>query len=372
MSDNESEEEMEHSGKMTTQQSSDYNEKQVRRKYRSFREQMIDNRLECVDPNSNLIENLLEEVNKTYGSVTKAREAVTDSIALHELAVLGAERIRNLHCAFRSFNNNEFMDKIKDYMANVNKRGKKAQMKGKSEPVDPTQSTQYVDNEDESDDEETGAEPTTTQARGSKSAKSKYVLTKPIIKSFGTDVMSYFRILPQPKFLLGSLDKQLNLSKKQIVRQRRERKNSDEELRTKIKELDVNNTEDVDNNNTFQETERIYQLLCKYYKKLKGGSLCFYEFVINPDSFSRTIENIFYVSFLVKDGYVKVYLDEDKLPVIEPIPIEEVKAQAEEAANKKANIQSMVSLNKIQWRELIEVFQIEKCLIKDIKDPKKA
>ena len=44
--------------------------------------------------------------------VKKAREAVSDSVTLHEIALLGAERIKNLQCAFRSFNNNDFMDKL--------------------------------------------------------------------------------------------------------------------------------------------------------------------------------------------------------------------------------------------------------------------
>jgi len=43
-------------------------------------------------------------------------------------------------------------------------------------------------------------------------------------------------------------------------------------------------------------------------------------------------------------------LDEAQLPVIVPIPKDEVHAQAQDTSNKKANIQSMVSLNKIQWK----------------------
>lgn len=69
MSDNESGEEMDQSEYPTngaTQKDED--EKWVRQKYRKLREEMIDRRLECVDPNSNLIETILEGVNKTYGS----------------------------------------------------------------------------------------------------------------------------------------------------------------------------------------------------------------------------------------------------------------------------------------------------------------
>ncbi len=109
-----------------------------------------------------------------------------------------------------------------------------------------------------------------------------------------------------------------------------------DEVKTKIKELDVNSAENEENS-TLSEIDRIFELLKKYYKRMKGSPICFYTFIINPFSFARTIENIFYVSFLVKviifisyilkiyfldylfnikDGYAKIYLDADGLPVI--------------------------------------------------------
>ena len=45
----------------------------------------------------------------------------------------------------------------------------------------------------------------------------------------------------------------------------------------------------------------------------------FFELVVNPTSFGHTIENIFHLSFLVKDGLVKIFLNEHELPVVEPV-----------------------------------------------------
>jgi hypothetical protein len=46
------------------------------------------------------------------------------------------------------------------------------------------------------------------------------------------------------------------------------------------------------------------------------GGLAFFNFVINPWSFGQTVENMFYTSFLVRDGNIGVTLDERGLPYI--------------------------------------------------------
>jgi hypothetical protein len=40
------------------------------------------------------------------------------------------------------------------------------------------------------------------------------------------------------------------------------------------------------------------------------------KFAINPNSFSQTVENLFYISFVVKDGFFEVNKDDDGLPTL--------------------------------------------------------
>jgi non-structural maintenance of chromosomes element 4 len=41
-----------------------------------------------------------------------------------------------------------------------------------------------------------------------------------------------------------------------------------------------------------------------------------FEFVINPRSFAQTIENIFYLSFSIRDARAKIDLDENGVPTV--------------------------------------------------------
>jgi hypothetical protein len=46
------------------------------------------------------------------------------------------------------------------------------------------------------------------------------------------------------------------------------------------------------------------------------GGPSLFEYVINPDSFGQTVENLFYVSFLIKEGSIGITPDDDGLPTL--------------------------------------------------------
>lgn len=61
--------------------------------------------------------------------------------------------------------------------------------------------------------------------------------------------------------------------------------------------------------------EEVKMLMRKHGLDAEGG-MDLFRFVINPRSFGQTVENMFYVSFLIRDGKAAITVDEDGLPFL--------------------------------------------------------
>ena len=48
----------------------------------------------------------------------------------------------------------------------------------------------------------------------------------------------------------------------------------------------------------------------------QNGPVNLFRFVINPNDFAQSVENLFYVSFLIRDGECALEIEEDGEPVI--------------------------------------------------------
>ncbi|GMT27452.1 hypothetical protein PFISCL1PPCAC_18749 [Pristionchus fissidentatus] len=119
--------------------------------------------------------------------------------------------------------------------------------------------------------------------------------------------MSYFRPLlqdtaplpTQPKAKKERLPKEDRSKAKAVVLSEKD-KNHDDPDQSVTKELDA-----------------IRKSLRRVMKKEKSHIISYYGFVIDPDDFSRSVENMFYTSFLVKDNYIKIEIDPRKgVPLI--------------------------------------------------------
>ena len=65
---------------------------------------------------------------------------------------------------------------------------------------------------------------------------------------------------------------------------------------------------------------QVFKQLVDAFKRNDQEAIYYFQFVVDPTSFGRTVENVFYVSFLVKEGKVKIFYDEEtRLPKIVPV-----------------------------------------------------
>ncbi|KAI9804479.1 MAG: hypothetical protein M1825_001378 [Sarcosagium campestre] len=85
-----------------------------------------------------------------------------------------------------------------------------------------------------------------------------------------------------------------------------------------------------------------------------------FPFVVHPSSFGQTVENLFYVSFLIRDGSIGVGEDSDGLPTLHATkPRKPLEAQAQGIRKHQA----VFALDFSMWQALVESFHIDRPLI---------
>ncbi|QDS75090.1 hypothetical protein FKW77_006987 [Venturia effusa] len=84
------------------------------------------------------------------------------------------------------------------------------------------------------------------------------------------------------------------------------------------------------------------------------------RFAVNPNSFSQTVENLFYISFVVKDGFFLVSKDEDGLPTIRPNVGNASESDRPPGASRH---QAIFSIDYETWQKLILAYNITESMI---------
>ncbi|KAJ5238867.1 nuclear protein [Penicillium chermesinum] len=102
-----------------------------------------------------------------------------------------------------------------------------------------------------------------------------------------------------------------------------------------------------------------YTALLKY-RIADDGGIPLFHFVINPRSFGQSVENMFYVSFLVRDGAAAVSMDSEGQPTLhasQPFAPSEAQRQGIQKH------QAVFSLDCDLWEELIQSYDIKDSII---------
>lgn len=120
-------------------------------------------------------------------------------------------------------------------------------------------------------------------------------------------------------FLLGPLSVQKKVRVQKARRQGLRRAKGEKAAEpTNVRAEDIKTSE----NNTLVLVRRVQAVLKAYLENHDLEELPLMRAVINPHSFSQSVENVFFLSFLAKEGMCAVYEHEDTgLPVLGVLPL---------------------------------------------------
>ncbi|KAK3044825.1 hypothetical protein LTS18_000254, partial [Coniosporium uncinatum] len=107
-------------------------------------------------------------------------------------------------------------------------------------------------------------------------------------------------------------------------------------------------------------TEEDLNSILKQRALAAPGELSYFQFVLNPYSFGQTVENIFYVSFLVKEGQAEIGKDQHGLPTLSYQTPRTIEEQRQQHISKN---QAIISMDYQSWEELIDLLDIKVPLI---------
>ncbi|BFZ54661.1 hypothetical protein PYCC9005_001698 [Savitreella phatthalungensis] len=207
-----------------------------------------------------LLKDVLQRANTLYATVERPQEANLDSRVLLHTAALAQTCARNIKRGRETLSLDEFMGKV---------------------------ATLCKSNDPSRDAQRAGLE------------KLAQIFTRNSMRP------------PTSDFLLGPLQME---RRERVQHQAREHRRHARGEQAKPKELTERDTVGVaSSNSTTKQTMLVARIL------QQESPIDLFTFVCNPKSFSQTVENIFSLAFLVREGRARIYENDEGLQVVEAI-----------------------------------------------------
>lgn len=150
---------------------------------------------------------------------------------------------------------------------------------------------------------------------------------------------------PRYSFLYGAFDPTTLPEPKQ----RKERKTRTQEVKEKQQkktpESIANAKKDEQSVDEIVNQQR--KALEEEYANNEYRPINYYRFIIDTNSFSATVENMFYFSFLIRNGAAALYIDENNQPVIKPVTKKRRERYQKEGG---VNVQMIASMCEDEWK----------------------
>ncbi|KAJ7613750.1 Nse4 C-terminal-domain-containing protein [Mycena polygramma] len=282
--------------------------RQVRREYRALHKEMDDSRVKHTPPE---LENKLRRAYELLPKVKNTDLAILDSSFMVKTATTATRDARDLKFGTGAFDIDDFVTGLITFM-------------GGNKPPDDVFS-------DDSDLEEDSDSPLDWGR-------------------IGLHALAKSRRVPAMGFMLGPL----SMEQKQRAPRRHARleKNKNDERRPQeIREEDIARSEN--------ETTKNVAMVAAVLDQVETINL--FKLVINPESFAQSVENIFYLSFLIRDAKVAFEINQIGEPVI--FSCQEPTDEDRENAGGLPKKQLILEFDVATWKRAIEVFHITKSFI---------
>jgi len=267
----------------------------IRKNYRGLIQKITDSKAEYIRPESDGLIHALEKGDELYQTVKNTREAALDSEFLSIASQVGLERTRRLRTLFKAFEIDEFVVRVRAHLQG-----------GDANNNNVDDSTEYVSQEGN------------WKAIGQRDTCS-----------------AVFQSTPLVDFMYGplSIEPIQKKARKKTVREKSGQVVRPEEI------LDTQ----MDN-----EAETTHRVAAVKSHLDSAKSVDFFRFVLDPESFGQTVENIFHTAFLVKDGHAQIRVD-NNAPILEPAqpPVE-----ADYNSGKAQKKQCIVRFDWSTWEKL--------------------
>ncbi|GAA97159.1 uncharacterized protein L969DRAFT_43448 [Mixia osmundae IAM 14324] len=314
--------------------------RKVRQEYRTIQDEMKSLNKDVKGTAVSSVMALLDRAENNFSSVKQTGEAVMDAALLNSMGQYTIQKARELKIGSEAFDCDAYVDCLAQLIgpsttSNGRKRRKVA--------AGASRERARLESENESDESD-GGDPVASQVDVADSWD-----------RIGAMALQHTSRVPTIDFLLGAIATE---HKKRIVKQRTRETKIDESERQKPQELssrDVKRTK----NETGTNVELIAQLIMR--RQAAGLRTTYWELVCHPASFNQTVENIFYVSFLLRDGKFSLDYDDDEPNELYIMQCEE--ATDQDRADGVTRIQHVLEWDMNLWKMAIKAYDIREPII---------
>ncbi|KAG5732753.1 Non-structural maintenance of chromosome element 4 [Termitomyces sp. T112] len=279
----------------------------VRKNYRSLARVVEEHQS---NPNDLSAEQLMKQVQQAdilFDKVKGPQEATLDSHFLLMASTMGAQKARAMKSGSGSFDIDDFVAKLVTFMGG---------RKSLEDHANGDSDEEYVDN-----------------------------VTRPLEwAKIGRKALAKSRRVPVMGYMLGPLSLEQK-TRAPVKRAKLEKNQDDLRKPQELKEGDIARSE----NETTKNVAQLEAILTDI-----GEPVNFFKFVINPNDFAQSVENVFYLSFLIRDGKVAFETNEDGEP---EVFICEQPSDADYAGGLQKR-QKVFEFDMATWKRAIEVFDI--------------